>query len=82
MANQWRTSRRLRDAARQAGLGDRFSGHSARVGMTQDLAADGAELVELMRAGRWKSSAMPARYTRLQAAGRGAVAKYYAKRTD
>lgn len=75
-------SRRLRDVARQAGLGDSFSGHSARVGMTLDLAADGAELVELMRAGRWKTSAMPARYTRMQAAGRGAVAKYYAKRSD
>ncbi len=48
--------------------------------MTQDLAADGASLVELMQAGRWKSSSMPALYTRSQAAGRGAVAKYHAKR--
>ena len=54
-----------------------FSGHSDRVGMAQDLAAAGVELPALMTAGRWKSSRMPARYTEGQAAGRGAVAKYY-----
>ena len=43
----------------------------------QDLAASGVELPELMTAGRWKSSRMPARYTERQAAGRGAVARYY-----
>ena len=47
---------------------------SRSVGMAQDLAASG---VELMTAGRWKSSRMPARYTERQAAGRGAVARYY-----
>jgi hypothetical protein len=36
-----------------------FSGHSARVGMTQDLTASGAELPAIMQAGRWKSPAMP-----------------------
>ena len=45
--------------------------------MAQDLAASGVELPELMTAGRWKSSRMPARYTERQAAGRGAVARYY-----
>ncbi|MDE0101010.1 MAG: tyrosine-type recombinase/integrase [Bryobacterales bacterium] len=75
-------NRRIQAAARAAGLPDGLSGHSARVGMAQDLAADGASLAELMQAGRWKSSSMPARYTRSQAAGRGAVAKYHAKRTD
>jgi hypothetical protein len=69
--------RRVKAAARAAGLGDGFTGHSGRVGMAQDLAAAGAELPELMTAGRWKSSAMPARYTARQAAGRGAVARYY-----
>ena len=39
--------------------------------MAQDLAAEGAELPELMTAGRWKSSRMPARYTERQGAGRG-----------
>ena len=45
--------------------------------MAQDLAATGVDLPALMSAGRWKSSRMPARYTERQAAGRGAVARYY-----
>jgi hypothetical protein len=45
--------------------------------MAQDLAASGAELSELMQARRWKPPTMPARYTERQAAGRGAVARYY-----
>ncbi len=55
--------RRVSAAAKAAGLGDGFTGHSGRVGMAQDLAAAGVELPELMTAGRWKSSRMPARYT-------------------
>ena len=69
--------RRIRRAAQAAGLGDGYSGHSGRVGMAQDLSASGVQLPALMQAGRWKSSAMPARYTERQAADRGAVAKYY-----
>ena len=37
----------------------------------------GVELPALMTARRWKNSKMPARYTERQAAGRGAVARYY-----
>ncbi len=74
--------RRIAAAARAAGLEGRFSGHSPRVGMAQDLAASGAALPELMQAGRWSSSAMPASYIRCQAAGRNAVAKYYADRGE
>ena len=69
--------RRVTAAAKAAGLGEGFTGHSDHVGMAQDLAASGVELPELMTAGRWKSSRMPARYTERQAAGRGAVARYY-----
>ena len=71
--------RRLQQAARAAGLPDwrDITGHSGRVGMSQDLAAAGFPLPELMTAGRWKSPRMPARYTERQAAGRGAVARYY-----
>ena len=69
--------RRVSAAAKAAGLGDGFTGHSGRVGMAQDLAASGVELPELMTAGRWKTFRMPARYTERQAAGRGAVARYY-----
>ena len=69
--------RRVNAAAKAAGLGDGFTGHSGRVGMAQDLAAAGVELPALMNAGRWKSPKMPARYTEGQVAGRGAVARYY-----
>ena len=75
--SEWQIHRRLRAAAKAAGLGDRFSGHSARVGMAQDLAASGIELPALMTAGRWSSPTMPARYTRGEMAARGAVARYY-----
>ena len=73
-------SKRIKRAAREAGLGDGFSGHSTRVGMAQDLARAGTELTALMNAGRWKSTTMPAHYTRNERAGRGAVAQYYGYR--
>jgi integrase len=66
-----------------AGLdASRISGHSARVGMAQDLAQAGASLVDLQNAGRWKSPAMPARYTEGQDAKRGAVARFYQRRAS
>lgn len=69
--------RRIAQACDTAGFPGAYSGHSPRVGMAQDLAASGAELPALMEAGRWESPTMPARYTRSQAAERGAVAQYY-----
>ena len=70
-------SNRIAAMCRAAGLGEGFSGHSPRVGMTQDLTARGAGLAAIMNAGRWKSERMPAHYSRGEAAGRGAVARYY-----
>ncbi len=70
-------SRRIKKAAQAAGLGDGFSGHSPRVGMACDLVRAGIELPGLMTAGRWRSPAMPAHYTRNETASRGAVAQYY-----
>ena len=70
-------SRRIKQAARAAGMGDGFSGHSPRVGMARDLARAGIELPRLMNAGRWRSAAMPAHYIRNETAGKGAVAEYY-----
>jgi len=71
-------SRRYKILAKRADLDPRgISGHSPRVGMTQDLCAAGMELTELMLAGRWKSPKMPARYAEKTNAARGAVAKYY-----
>ena len=69
--------RRVKAAVKMAGLGEGLSAHSPRVGMAQDLSAAGAELPELMTAGRWDSPTMPAKYTEAQAAGRGAVVRYY-----
>ena len=46
-------ARRVTSAAAAAGLGEGFTGHSARVGMAQDLARAGTELPALMTVGRW-----------------------------
>ena len=75
-------SRRIKEAARAADLGDGFSGHSPRVGMAQDLARAGTELPRLMSAGRWRSPRMPAHYIRNETAARGAVAQYYGFSAD
>lgn len=73
----------LKRVAGLAGLDAKgISGHSCRVGMAQDLAAEGAELPAIMQAGRWKSPEMPARYAERMIAGRGAVAKFYEGRRD
>jgi hypothetical protein len=37
------------------------SGHSIRVGPTQDVLALNIELASVMQAGRWKTTAMPMR---------------------
>ena len=72
-------NRRIQAATKAAGLKGRFSGHSPRIGMAQDLARFGCGLPELMEAGRWKSPAMPAYYLRSVNAGKGAVARYYSE---
>ena len=72
-------NRRIAAAAKAAGVQGDFAGHSPRVGMAIDLASSGCELPALMTAGRWESPTMPARYTRAEAAGRGAVARYYGR---
>jgi site-specific recombinase XerD len=76
-------SRILKRLAKQAGLEpSAVSGHSARVGMAQDLVARGADLPAVMQAGRWKTPAMPARYAERLLAGRGAVARFHERRGD
>ena len=73
-------SRRIKAAAKAAGLKGDFRGHSPRVGMAQDLAEAGASTVDLMIAGRWKAARMPAHYARAQSARNGAVARFYRTR--
>ena len=74
----YRSFQRLGDIG---GIED-ITGHSCRVGMAQDLTANGAELGAIMQAGRWKSPMMPARYGERLAAGRGAVAQLYGKKGE
>ena len=56
----------LKAMAREAGLPETvaagLSGHSTRVGATQDMVAAGIELPSILHAGRWKSTAMVNRY--------------------
>ena len=59
---------RVRAAARAAGLGDGFSGHSGRIGMARRMVAAGAPNAAVQRQGRWKHGDMVARYTRGEAA--------------
>ena len=72
-------NRRIASAAKAAGLEGKYSGHSPRIGMAQDLARFGCGLPELMEAGRWKSPSMPAYYLRSIEAGKGAVAQFYGR---
>jgi hypothetical protein len=73
----------LKRVATLAGLDARsISGHSARVGMTQDLAANDAELPAIMQAGRRKSPTASARYAERMVASRGAVVRFYEGRRD
>ena len=65
--------------AKAADLGDDvvdgLSGHSARVGATQDMIACGIELPAILQAGRWKSTAMVYRYGERLLARRSGAAK-------
>lgn len=70
-------ARRLNEVGRSAGCDRPLSGHSCRVGMAQDLAASGADAVAIAQAGGWSSTTQVLGYTRMQQAGRGAVAKYH-----
>ena len=68
--------RRVAAAARAAGLGEGFSGHSGRVGLAAELTRAGASTHEIAAAGGWRSAGMVIRYTRKETARRGAVARY------
>jgi integrase len=51
------------------------SGHSIRVGATQDLLALNIDLAAVMQAGRWVTTVMPMRYGEHILAGRAAMAR-------
>ena len=60
---------RVRAAARAAGLGDGFTGHSGRIGIARRMVAAGAPNAAVQNQGRWKHGDMVARYTRGESAG-------------
>ncbi len=64
-----------RRAGIEAGLADRLSGHSPRVGAAQDMVAYGIGLPAIQQAGRWKSPDMVHRYGERLLAGRSAAAQ-------
>jgi integrase len=51
------------------------SGHSIRVGATQDMLALNIDLASVMQAGRWKTTVMPMRYGEEVQAGCGGMAR-------
>jgi integrase len=54
---------------------EQVSGHSIRVGATQDLLALNIDLASVMQAGRWKTNRMPMRYGEHVMPARGAMAR-------
>jgi integrase len=67
-----RVARWIGKAAKQV---DQISGHSIRVGATQDLLALNIDLASIMQAGRWKSTRMPMRYGEEVLAAFGGMAR-------
>lgn len=55
-------SRIFARAGIKAGADGRLSGHSARVGATQDMVRSGMELAAVMQQGRWTTPRMAAKY--------------------
>lgn len=60
----------------------RISGHSTRVGSSQDMIRFGAELAAVMQAGRWKTPEMVARYSRRISARNGAAVQIANRRAQ
>ena len=69
--------RRIGNAGFAAGLKVKLTGHSGRVGMTQELVKAGVHMAAIQKAGRWSSDQMVVLYSRNIAAAEGGVAQYY-----
>jgi len=54
---------------------EQISGHSIRVGATQDRLALNIDLASVMQARRWKTNRMPMRYAEHVMAARGGMAR-------
>ena len=60
----------------------RISGHSTRIGASQDMVRFGAELPAIMQAGRWATPVMVARYTRRLTVRRSAAVQIAHRRAQ
>ena len=60
---------RVRAAAKAAGLGEGFTGHSGGIGMARRMVAAGAPTAVVQHQDCWRHGDMVARYTRGEAAG-------------
>ena len=74
--------RAIRTRAEEAGIDGRISGHSLRIGSAQTLAAEGATMVEMQLAGRWRDTKMPAVYGRGEIESQSPVNKYFRRDPD
>ena len=66
----------IKRACEFAGIPGRFSGHSPRIGMAEDLAIVDTTHVKLSHAGRWENPTMAIHYTRRIEASKGAVSQW------
>ena len=67
--------RMARDAELPAEVVEQISGHSTRVGATQDMVAGGIGMAAILNAGRWKTTAMVIRYCEQLLARRSGAAQ-------
>lgn len=70
-------ARTFKVIARLAGIADisRIGAHSTRIGATHDLKLFGADTLDIMQEGGWKSPMMPKRYLQGLESDRGAMAR-------
>ena len=67
---------RFTAAAQAAGVENRVTAHSGRVGLASELTSRGASTTDVMLAGNWKTSRMVAHYSAGAKAEHGAVARH------
>ena len=73
---------RIKAAAERAGIRERITGHSPRIGMTIDMVQDDIEMPAIMEAGRWISEKTANRYARKLKASKNGVAKRNRRREE
>ena len=76
--NERKISYRITQTTRLAGLNGKFSTHSMRRGMAQELTSANVTIDELKEAGRWDDDGISVRYGLPDDPKKGTVADYYA----